>query len=270
MKRFLAPLLLPLALLLGVLAQTSPQKSASRTAAIDSSKLVDLTYSFDESTIYWPTAQAFHWEKEKWGKTPAGYWYSAARYSASEHGGTHIDSPIHFAEGKSTVDRIPLAKLVAPAVVVDVSKKCAANPDYAISAADIQSWENAHGAIPEGNIVLFRTGWGRFWPDKKRYIGSDTPGDTAHLHFPSLGRSAAEFLTKQRRIAGIGVDTASIDVGISRDFIVHQIINGANLYGLENLANLNQLPETGALVIALPMKIKGGSGAPTRVIAILP
>jgi kynurenine formamidase len=244
--------------------------SAKMPFAFDRSKLVDLTHSFDQSTIYWPNAESFRWEKERWGKSETGSWYAAARYAASEHGGTHIDSPIHFAEGKATVDEIPLTQLVGPAVVVDVTKQSKRDPDYQVSASDIQRWERNNGRIPVGAIVLFRTGWSKFWPDKKRYIGSDVPKDTAHLHFPGLARDAAEYLAKRARIVGIGIDTASIDPGISRDFIAHQILNGANFYGLENLANLERLPAKGAWIIALPMKIRGGSGAPTRVIAVLP
>jgi len=253
-----------LALVAIAFAQTPP-----KPVTLDKTKLVDLTHPFDADTIYWPNAEPFRWKKERWGKTEAGYWYAAARYAASEHGGTHMDSPIHFSEGKKTVDEIEVSKLVAPVVVVDVTKKCERNPDYQIAAADIQQFERAHGAVPPDSVVVFRTGWSRFWPDKKRYLGSDVPRDTAHLHFPGLSREAAEYLTK-KRIAGIGIDTASMDPGTSKDFIAHQVLNGANIYGIENLANLERLPETGAWIIALPMKIKGGSGAPTRVLAVLP
>lgn len=243
---------------------------ASSRGAIDTSKVVDLTYDFDASAIYWPTAKAFDWQKESWGISPGGYWYTAARYAASEHGGTHLDSPIHFGKDKATTDQIPLSHLIAPAVVIDISAACAKDPDYRLSVADIAAWEKKHGALPDGVIVLVHTGWGRFWPDKKRYLGSDTPRDTAHLHFPGISREAAEFLATQRKIHGVGIDTASIDHGPSKDFIAHQILNGANIYGLENVANLERVPATGATLVALPMKIKGGTGAPTRIIAILP
>jgi len=248
----------------------SPPRGSSQPAAIDRSKVIDLTYSFDASTIYWPTAKSFDWQKESWGTSPGGYWYAAARYAASEHGGTHIDSPIHFGKGQATTDEIPLSRLIGPAVVVDISPACEKDPDYRLSVSDIISWEKKHGSIPDGAIVLVRTGWGKFWPDRKRYLGSDTPGDTAHLHFPGISREAAEFLVTKRKINGIGMDTASMDYGPSKDFIAHQIINGANIYGLENVAGLNRVPATGATLVALPMKIKGGSGGPTRVIAILP
>jgi kynurenine formamidase len=249
--------------------QTSRRGSPNR-GAIDTSRVIDLTYSFDEKTIYWPTAKSFEWQKESWGISPGGYWYTAARYAASEHGGTHIDSPIHFGKDRATTDEIPLSRLIVPAVVIDISAACIRDPDYRLSAADVASWEKRHGSIPDGAIVLVHTGWGKFWPDKKRYLGSDTAGDTAHLHFPGISREAAEFLVTKRKINGIGIDTASMDHGPSKDFIAHQIINGANVYGLENVANLERLPATGATLIALPMKIKGGTGGPTRIIAILP
>ncbi len=118
--------------------------------------------------------------------------------------------------------------------------------------------------------MLVRTGWGRFWPDRKNYLGSDVPKDTANLHFPGLSREAAEFLARERKVDGVGIDTASIDPGQSRDFIAHQILNGADIYGLENVANLDKLPATGATLIALPMKIQRGTGGPVRIVAILP
>ncbi|OFX21680.1 MAG: cyclase [Anaeromyxobacter sp. RBG_16_69_14] len=255
----------------GVLAVSVLGSAAAyaQSARIDVSKTVDLTHTFDESTIYWPTAKSFEWQKESWGVGPGGYWYTAGRYSASEHGGTHVDAPIHFGKGKQTLDELRLDQLIALAVVIDISKKCEANPDQLLTAADITGWEQQHGRLPEKSIALIRTGWGRYWPDKRKYLGSDGPGDTAHLHFPGISREAAELLV-QRRVAGVGLDTASLDHGASKDFIAHQVLNGANVYGLENVANLERLPAVGATLIALPMKIKGGTGGPVRIIAVLP
>lgn len=240
--------------------------SAAISRAADT---IDLTYPFDEKTIYWPTSESFHWKPVQYGKTPAGYFYSSANYSANEHGGTHIDAPIHFHEGGATVDQIPVSRLMAPAVVVDVAAACARNPDYRVLTADLTGWEKLHGPIPQGSIVLVRTGWGKFWPDKKRYLGTDKTGDVAGLHFPGLSREAAEFLLR-RKPSGTGIDTASIDYGQSKDFIVHQVLMAAGLYNLENVANLERVPEVGARIIALPMKIKGGTGAPVRIIAMVP
>lgn len=243
---------------------------ACSSRAIDESKVIDLTHTFDDQTIYWPNAQPFHWEKESWGKSAGGYWYSAARYSASEHGGTHLDSPIHFGEGQATTDQLPVSKLIGPALVIDIVSSCAGNADYRLTVEDITKWEREHGRIEPASLVLIRTGWSKYWPDRKRYLGSDVPGDIANLHFPGISREAAELLARERKIDGLGIDTASIDYGASKDFIAHQILNGAGIYGLENIDGLDQLPAKGATLIALPMKIKGGTGGPARIIAILP
>jgi kynurenine formamidase len=236
---------------------------------IDPAKVVDLTHTYDANTIYWPTEKGFQWEKEVWGQTAGGYFYSSARFASAEHGGTHLDSPIHFAEGKPSVEQIPVRQLIGPALVVDVTASCAKNPDYLISPHDLSAWEAAHGRIPENSLVLFRTGWSARWPDKKRYMGTDKPGDVAGLHFPGLSKPSADLLL-QRRIRAVGIDTASIDYGQSKDFLVHRALYAAGIYGLENIAGLDQLPATGATLIALPMKIGGGTGAPVRIIAILP
>ena len=240
------------------------------SAQIDERKLVDLTYPFDERTIYWPTNKAFQWEKTDWGMTAGGYWYASANFAASEHGGTHMDAPIHFGKGQHAVDEIPIQRLVGPAVVVDVTPGVVRDRDYRLTVEDLKAWEARHGRIPDGAIVLMYSGWGRHWPDKGKYLGSDTPGDPKTLHFPGFSKEAAEFLVKERKIDGVGIDTPSIDHGPSTNFIAHQILNGANLYALENVANLDKLPQKGATLIALPIKIKGGTGGPVRIIAILP
>ena len=239
-------------------------------AGIDEAKLVDLTYPLDEQTVFWPTNKPFTRERAAWGRTAKGYWYASGDFSMSEHGGTHIDAPIHFGEGRLAVDEIPLRKLIAPAVVIDVRPSVAENRDYRLSRKDLERWESRYGPIQQGTVVLMLTGWGQGWPDKSRYLGSSTPADPKTLHFPGFSKEAAEFLVRERHVDGIGIDTPSIDYGPSQDFIVHQIINGANLYGLENIANLERLPPNGAILVALPIKIKGGTGGPVRIIAILP
>jgi len=240
------------------------------STALDEAKLVDLTYAFSEETIYWPTENPFHLDVLAQGPSGHGYFYAANKFCAPEHGGTHIDAPRHFSEPGLTVDAVPLGAGIGPAAVVDVRAQAARDRDYRVSVDDLLGWEKMHGRLPEGAIVLMRSGWGKYWPDKQRYLGTATFGDTKNLHFPGFSQQAAEWLVRERRIDAIGVDTASIDYGPSADFIVHQIILGANKPALENVANLDRLPESGATIIALPMKIAGGTGAPARIIALLP
>lgn len=231
------------------------------------SRLVDLTHSFDENTIYWPTSKSFHLEVVHKGPSGKGYWYEANNIETAEHGGTHMDAPVHFARGRWTADTIPLNRLIAPGIAVDVSASVRANPDYLIRVDDFLDWEKENGRIPEGAIVLVRTGFENRWPDKKRYLGTDAAGDTANLHFPGYSEQAARFLANERRVAAVGLDTASLDHGPSTDFKAHRVFGEANVSGFENLCNLDHLPARGFRVIALPMKIGGGSGAPLRIVA---
>jgi kynurenine formamidase len=234
----------------------------------ETARLVDLTHPFDDTTIYWPTARRFHLEPVAHGKTPGGWWYEANDFCAAEHGGTHLDAPIHFARGRDTAERVPLERLIGPAVVIDVSEKATVDRDYRVSVADVRAFEARHGRIAPGTRVLIRTGWAHRWPDATAYLGHAT--DATKLHFPSFGPEAARMLVEERQVALLGIDTASIDYGPATDFPVHQIAAAANVPGLENVAGLEALPPRGAILVALPMKIEGGSGGPTRVVALVP
>jgi kynurenine formamidase len=245
--------------------RVGPAGAAERPA-----RLVDLTYPFDEQTIYWPTAAPFRLETVFKGKTEGGFYYEANKFSAAEHGGTHLDAPSHFAAGRSSVDQIPLERLMGPAAVVDISARVKDDADAVLLPADLLAWEARHGRLAPGVILLVRTGWGRLWPDRKRYLGTERPGDVKGLRFPGISPQAAEWLVKNRSVAAVGIDTASVDAGRSADFRTHGVLAQANIPGLENVANLDQLPPTGASVSALPMKIRGASGAPCRIIAQLP
>lgn len=247
--------------------------STSSRAPVDLSHadVVDLTYAFDEHTLYWPTSPStFELKRLAYGPTPGGYFYSSFAYSAPEHGGTHLDAPIHFAERGRTIDQIPPQQLIAPAMVIDITDKTAKDPDYRLTPDDIRAWEAKNGTIPNGAIVLLRTGWGSRYGNRKSYFGDDTPGAVDKLHFPSFGADSAKLLVNERHVGAIGLDTASIDYGQSTDFIVHRIALGGGVPGLENVANLDRLPARGAWVIAMPMKIAGGSGGPLRIVALVP
>lgn len=234
-------------------------------------RMVDLTHAFDGRTLYWPTSpSAFELTTLADGITPGGYYYSSYKLCTPEHGGTHLDAPVHFSKAGRHTAELPLTQLMAPAVVIDVTRQSDSDAAYRVSRADVEAFEKTHGRIPAGSIVLVRTGWSRFWPDRKRYLGDDTPGDASKLKFPGYGEDAARFLVEERKVAMLGIDTASIDYGPSTDFRAHRVGAAANVANLENLTGLEQLPPIGATVIALPMKIAGGSGGPVRVVAVVP
>jgi kynurenine formamidase len=260
---------LPLVLALSACA---PPTDTIVAATVPTGAVIDLSHVYDASTIYWPTSDLFQMEVVSHGMTPGGFFYAANTFSTAEHGGTHLDAPIHFAEGRWTTDQIPVDRLVGAAVVVDVRDKADADADYQIAAGDLEGWEATHGRIPDDVILLLHTGFGARWPDAASYLGTAErgPGAVAKLHFPGLHPDAARWLVAERRIKAIGLDTASIDFGQSTLYESHRTLFDRNIPAFENLTNLDQLPATGAMVVALPMKIGGGSGGPLRAIALLP
>lgn len=254
-----AVLLFPL-LLLGTASATAQQN-----------QWIDLTHDLSSAAVFWPTAKPFQMTTDFEGVTERGYYYSAYSFTTAEHGGTHIDAPVHFAQGRNSVDEIPLGQLTGNAVVVDASAAVAKNRDHLISIADFVSWETAHGQIPPASIVLLYTGFGRYWPDAGRYLGTELRGQAgvAALSFPGLDPRAANWLVEERQVKAVGIDTASIDYGKSQDFAAHVALMTNNVPAFENVANLEQLPPVGVYVVALPVKIRGGSGGPLRIIARL-
>lgn len=232
---------------------------------------IDLTHAFGPSTVYWPTDTAgFRLDTLAFGNTDGGWFYASYAFSSAEHGGTHLDAPVHFAEGRLTTDEIPLSGLIGPAAVVDVTDRV--HPDYLVTVEDLRSWEAEHGELPDGGILLLRTGWGDRWDDRTAYLGTELEGSeaVAELHFPGLSPEAAEWLASERGILAVGIDTPSVDYGQSTDFAAHVALYAENISGFENVANLDLLPEAGAYVVALPMKIEGGSGGPLRIVAFVP
>ena len=247
--------------------------ASARAQQIDLARyrLVDLTHAFDRTSLYWPSSPtAFVLDTLSAGMTPGGYFYSAFALATPEHGGTHLDAPYHFSGTGNTTDRVPLTQLIAPAVVIDITAQARSNRDYQLTVADLAAFEARHGRVPRGAIVLLRADWSRRWSNPTSYFGDSVPRRTTQLHLPSYGIDAARVLVLERGVGVLGLDTPSIDYGPSTDFVVHRMAMGANVAGLENLTNLDQLPPTGALVIALPMKIAGGSGGPLRAVALVP
>lgn len=236
-------------------------------------KLIDMTFHFSEESIYWPTDKSFSTTIVYNGISDGGYWYSSNEYAASEHGGTHVDAPIHFSEHGRTIGQIPLQEWIGPAAKIDVTSKALSNRDYQLTVEDIVAWEERHGRIPQGAWVVMQSGIdGRFYPNRKEVLGTEKTGKAAvsELHFPGFSPEAVAFLLAKRTITGIAIDTPSIDPGSSKDFRVHQELCKAQKLALENIANLDKIPESGALLYVIPMFIKNGTGAPARVFAELP
>jgi kynurenine formamidase len=256
---------------LGLLVATALFASEISAQDISRGRWVDLTHAFNDKSIYWPTAEPFKKTTAFHGHTSGGWFYSAYNFAAAEHGGTHIDAPIHFAEGARTVDKIPVSQLIGPGFVIDVSRQAAANADYLVSVADIEAFEAVHGQISESAIVLLNTGRAKLYANPEAYMGTTERGAdaVAKLHFPGLSPSAAALLVR-RRIQAVGIDTPSIDRGQSKGFEAHVELMTHNIPAFENVGDMSTLPPTGSTIIALPMKIEGGSGGPLRIVAHVP
>ncbi|HXJ18431.1 MAG TPA: cyclase family protein [Candidatus Polarisedimenticolia bacterium] len=227
-------------------------------------RVIDMTYTINGKLPAWPGDNRTF--EAQVVATPQKEGYFARSFWMLEHYGTHLDAPAHFPPGKTTLDQLPVSHFFGPAVVIDVRAEAAKNADYRLTSARVKKWEAAHGRIPAGAIVLLRTGWASRWPDQGRYRNMDAQGA---MHFPGFSVDGAKLLIA-RGAVGLGIDTLSVDYGPSKDFEVHRVDLPAGLYNLENLANLDQLPEIGAYLIVAPIKIEGGSGGPVRVFAILP
>ena len=252
------------ALLLALRSQSTHHHSMLEGVPSGKTRVLDLSYAINDKLVPWPGDEKFfeatvNASVEKNGYFTRSFWML-------EHYGTHLDAPAHFPPGKTTVDQVPVKQLFGPAVVIDVRAESGKNADYQLGASRVEEWEERHGRIPEGAIVLLRTGWASRWPDAQKYRNQDAKGK---MHFPGFSVEAAKLLIA-RKVSGLGCDTLSIDYGASEDFAVHHLSLGAGLYHLENLADLSELPETGAFLIVAPIKLEGGSGGAVRVFALLP
>jgi kynurenine formamidase len=251
----------------------APQCPNTPRAGLFHGVVLDMTYPFGDRSVYWPTGQRFKAEPMFWGQTEGGWFYASNDYRANEHGGTHVDAPIHFWEQGRTIDQIGLTDWFGPAVKIDVTKQCEADRDYRLTVADIKRFEKVHGPIPEKAWVIMYTGIGtRYYPDREKVLGTDKIGAEAIplLSFPGFSKESVDYLLEHRAITGIALDTPSIDYGKSTDFPVHRTLFAAGKLAIENIARLDQLPATGATLYPVPMLIENGTGAPARIFAVLP
>lgn len=258
----------PAALIVLVSGCTPPDPAPDGLTLLFSDQLtvIDLTHPVSAEAPWWPGPATSPFVHDTLAAHPDGA-PSFAAYAAPEHFGTHLDAPVHFAEGLASVDRIPTERFFGPAVVIDVTEASAADPDYALTRADVEAWEARHGRIPDDAIVLLRSGWGTKWAEGAPYYNQDADG---RMHFPGFAPDAGRFFVEERSVAGIGVDTGSVDPGNATEYTVHGITNGAGLFHLENVGDLTGVPESGAFLIVAPIKIEGGSGGQVRVFAVVP
>lgn len=255
----------------GDIGRPVAQDRSSDELDLTRDRLVDLSHAFNRRTIYWPTARRFKLTKVAEGETEGGWYYAANNFAGAEHGGTHLDSPIHFARGGYTADEIPLRRLVGPGVNIDVRAQAQADRDHLVRVADLTAWEREHARIRRRSIVLMRTGWARRWPNARRYLGTADRGADAvpKLHFPGLSEEGARWLVRERNVKAVGIDTASIDRGQSTAYEAHRVLGASQVPVFENVARLGALPADGFQIVALPMKIDGGSGGPLRIVGVV-
>ena len=272
MKSFKQKLFKKISLILIILLFSSSHSYTANTPAsfddVMNGKctIIDLTYPLNKNNAYWPGPLYSSFKYETVATLNDDGVFSG-KYVTPEHLGTHIDAPNHFEDNQKSVDKLKLETLIGPASVIDISAKVELDADYELTNEDITLWEESNGRIQDGSIVLLNTGWWERWNDYDKYKNADKANK---LHFPGYSEEAARFLVEKRNIKGIGIDTLSADYGMSSEFAVHHIINGAGKYILENVANLDKLPPRGATLIIAPIKIEGGSGGQARIWAILP
>lgn len=243
-----------------------PNCAAQSTSQV---RLVDLTHTFDESTIYWVNAKPLNFTVTHNGTDPGKkYWYQADEIAAGTHGGTHMDAPCHFGLGRWCISDVPIERLTVVASTIDISSYVGNNPNFHLSLEHVRDWEKAHGRIPDGSLLLVRTGWSKFWPDPLTYSGT-TERNAELLKFPSIKPEVAKWLVSNRDVVGVGVDVMSTDIP-GGNTEVHTLLADKNIYGLENVNMMEALPPTGVKVYVMPMKVRGASGAPCRILAEVP
>ncbi len=242
---------------------TPPSTAKPNIQSFSAQQAIDLTHVLHNDMAFWPGGVPF---KKETLVTYENGGYLLHKFEMGENTGTHVDAPAHFIKGKLTIDQLTLSQLVLPTVVIDITSKSATNPDYQLSQQDILDWENKYGTIPADCLVILNTGWHAKFNSPKQYVNMD---ESKVMHFPGFSAEAASLLV-ERHVAGIGIDTLSIDYGPSPDFSAHKVMLNANNLQIENLANLDELPATGATTVIGVLPVKGGSQAQARVISFVP
>jgi kynurenine formamidase len=225
-------------------------------------RVVDLTHRLHDGMVFWPGGVGF--KKTRLSDYEQGY--RLHKFEMGENTGTHVDAPSHMVEGKRSIHDIPVSELVVPVAVINVREKVKEDPDYLVSANDIVDWEAVNGPIPVNAVFIANTGWHERFDDPDAYVNVD---DAGVMHFPGFSKAAAQLLV-ERDVIGIGIDTLSIDHGPSTDFSAHKVMLAADKYQIENLANLDELPEAGATLIVGVLPVSEGSQAQARVLALVP
>lgn len=237
---------------------------ALRNNSINFKKVVELSHQINTDIPLWPGDPPVVFENVA---TIENDGYYLRRFSIGEHSATHMNAPNTFFENGKGIDAYKPESLINPAVVIDIRNKTANNADYVIGIQDILAWEQHHGRIAHGSLVLFYTGWQERWPSPDQFINADTDGE---LHFPGIGGDTTQFLLEKRNIAGVGIDTHGADPGLDEEYATNMQILKRNGIVLECLGNLDKLPPKGSTLVIGLLKLKAGSGSPVSVLAFIP
>ena len=246
---------------IGSASTAASQPAETALGRVQFDKVIDLTHTLSD---HFPIPWANGFSMERVSTLGKDQW-NAYRWHFHEHIGTHLDAPLHFSELDSG-DRIPASQLVGPLAVVDIRDRASTNPDTTLSLDDLRAWERRHGRIDDSAIVALYSGWESRADDRRKFFGLDEKGG---FYLPGFHLDAVKFLHEDRNVKGIASDTMSLDTGVAADFPVHHYWLGRKKWGLENVANLGQLPPKGATIVVGSPKVAGCTGGPSRVFALV-
>nr|XP_034317591.1 isatin hydrolase isoform X3 [Crassostrea gigas] len=231
-------------------------------------RIVDLSHRQDGNSLTWPGNPSYNFTQLFRGFAELyGFWYENNHFAMPEHMGTHIDAPVHTTQGMWKTDQIPIEKLYGPGVIINVKEKVKSNPDYRVTVDDLLMWEKKYGEMPRRAVAIMNSGWSSKYPNITLVFGSPKPSNESSFHFPSWHEDAVTWLINKRQINAVGVDTPSTDYGMSSTFPCHTILGKNRVVGMENVANLDNVPESGSTIYIPVLNIADGSGGPARVFA---